>query len=148
MPPGPARDPRMAVTLRRQVHVPRAPVRVHRARLAGLLRGVLMEGRAATDHDLHSEHRVPGWLSGLVPLVLIAAALDGFAALGGPGLGERRGPPAEELAVEKTRLQPGVIELTVRNDGPDAVSIAQVQVNDAFAQFSGGEGPVGRLQTT
>ena len=60
-----------------------------------------------------------------------------FAALGGPGLDERRGPPAEELAVEKTVLEPGVIELTVRNDGPDAVTIAQAQVNDAFVAVRG-----------
>ena len=44
-------------------------------------------------------------------------------------------------------LEPGTIELTVRNDGPDAVSIAQAQVNDAFVQFSGAEQPIGRLDT-
>ena len=37
-----------------------------------------------------------------------------FAALGGPGLGERRGPPAEELAVERTVLRAG----RDRADGP------------------------------
>jgi ZIP family zinc transporter len=91
--------------------------------------------------------RVPAWVLGLVPLLLILAAIGAFAALDGPGLGERRGVPAEELAVEKTVLEPGVIELTVRNDGPDAVRIAQVQVNDAYAQFTGAEEPVGRLRT-
>jgi zinc transporter, ZIP family len=105
-----------------------------------------MEGRAATVEELRSG-RVPAWLLGLIPLLLIAAAAGAFALLGGPGLGERRGPPAEELAVERTRLTPGVIEMTVRNDGPDAVSIAQAQVNDAFVQFSGAEQPIGRLQT-
>ena len=70
-----------------------------------------------------------------------------FVALGGPGLGDRRGPPAEELAVERTVLHPGEIELTVRNDGPDAVTIAQAAVNDAFAAFSGADGPIGRLET-
>jgi hypothetical protein len=87
------------------------------------------------------------WLLGLVPLALIAVALVAFVAFDGPGLGERRGPPAEELVVEKTVLKPGIIELTVRNDGPDAVTIAQAQVNDAFAQFSGAEEAVGRLET-
>jgi ZIP family zinc transporter len=87
------------------------------------------------------------WSAGLVPLALIAAAVGLFAALGAPGLGERRGPPAEELAVERTVLEPGVIELTVRNDGPDPVRVAQVQVNDAFAAFTGGEGAIGRLAT-
>jgi zinc transporter, ZIP family len=105
-----------------------------------------MEGRAATDRDLRADG-LPAWLLGLVPLLLIIAAVGLFAALDGPGLGERRGPPAEELAVEKTVLEPGAIELTVRNDGPDAVSIAQAQVNDAFVQFSGADEPIGRLET-
>jgi zinc transporter, ZIP family len=55
--------------------------------------------------------------------------------------------PVEEIAVERTRLDPGVIELTVRNDGADAVRIAQAGVNDAFVQFSGAEAAIGRLET-
>jgi ZIP family zinc transporter len=91
--------------------------------------------------------RAPLWVLGLVPLLLIVAAIAAFTLLGGPGLGERRGVPAEEISVERTRLEPGVIELTVRNDGPDAVAIAQAVVNDAFAQFSGAEQKIGRLET-
>jgi ZIP family zinc transporter len=106
-----------------------------------------MEGRAASDRDIRADRsgRLPAWLLGAVPLLLIVAAVGAFAALGGPGLGERRGPPAEELAVENTVLRPGTIELTLRNDGPDAVAIAQAQVNDAFVQFSGADKPIGRL---
>lgn len=90
----------------------------------------------------------PRWVKGVGPLLLIAAALGAFLAFGGPGVGdERRGPPVEELVIERTDLQPGVIELTVRNDGPDAVSVAQVIVNDAVAQFTGGASPIGRLST-
>jgi zinc transporter ZupT len=109
-----------------------------------------MEARSLTDDDLRRRDRtasLPSWVLGLVPLLLIIAAVGAFAALGGPGLGDRRGPPAEELAVEKTVLRPGTIELTVRNDGPDAVSVAQAQVNDAFVQFSGADQPIGRLDT-
>ncbi|HET9737109.1 MAG TPA: ZIP family metal transporter [Solirubrobacteraceae bacterium] len=102
-----------------------------------------MEGRTAA----LPASRVPVWALGLVPLMLIVAAVAAFVLLDGPGLGERRGPPAEELVVERTVLEPGTIELTVRNDGPDAVTIAQATVNDAFAQFSGAEDPVGRLET-
>jgi zinc transporter ZupT len=103
-----------------------------------------MEAHAQT--SAASESRgTPAWLLGLLPLVLILAAVAAFAALGAPGLGERPGPPAEELAVERTRLEPGVIELTVRNDGPDAVQVSQVMVNDGFAAFTGAEEPVGRL---
>jgi len=103
-----------------------------------------MEGRAATLGDVRS---YPAWLLGLIPLLLIIAAVGAFALLDGPGLAERRGPPVEELAIERTKLEPGVIELTVRNDGPDAVTISQAIVNDAFVQFSGADSPIGRLQT-
>ena len=108
-----------------------------------------MEARSATDRELRPDRTsgLPSWLLGLVPLLLIVAAIGSFAALGGPGLGDRRGPPVEELAVENTVLRPGAIELTVRNDGPDAVAIAQAQVNDAFVQFSGADNPIGRLDS-
>jgi len=90
---------------------------------------------------------LPSWVLGLVPLLLIIAAVGAFSALGGPGLGERTGPPAEELAIERTKLVPGAIELTVRNDGPDPVSVAQVVVNDAYSNFRGAEQPIGRLSS-
>jgi zinc transporter, ZIP family len=108
-----------------------------------------MEARTATGREIRRDRMagLPAWLLGLVPLLLIIAAIGTFAALGGPGLSERRGPPAEELAVEKTVLRPGTIELTLRNDGPDAVRVAQAQVNDAFVQFTGAEEPIGRLGT-
>src|ERR687894_1953648 len=91
--------------------------------------------------------RAPAWLLGLVPLLLIVTAIGTFALLDGPGLGERNGVPVEEIAVERTVLEPGSIELTVRNDGPDPVQIAQAQVNDAYVTFTGGEEEIGRLGT-
>ncbi len=106
-----------------------------------------MEARSATGEERQWAERPRAWALGLLPLALIALAIGLFAALGAPGLGERRGPPAEELAVERTVLDPGVIKLTIRNDGPDAVTIAQVQVNDAFVTFEGADGPIGRLQS-
>ena len=45
-----------------------------------------MEGRAATERDLRAGG-TPAWLLGLVPLLLIVAAIGVFAALDGPGLG-------------------------------------------------------------
>ncbi|HYF27099.1 MAG TPA: ZIP family metal transporter [Baekduia sp.] len=89
----------------------------------------------------------PSWVLALLPLLVVAIAVATFAALDGPGLGDRPGPPVEELAVERTVLQPGVIELHVRNDGPDPVTIAQAVVNDAFVTFGGGEQEIGRLET-
>jgi ZIP family zinc transporter len=92
---------------------------------------------------------LPAWVLGAVPLALIAVAIGGFALLGGPGLGERTGPPLEEVSVESTVLRPGEIELTLRNDGPDPVEVAQVAVNDAYAPFTAdGGNEIGRLDST
>jgi zinc transporter, ZIP family len=92
---------------------------------------------------------LPAWALGAIPLALIVVAIGGFALLGGPGLGERTGPPVEEVAVERTVLRPGEIELTLRNDGPDPVQVAQVAVNDAYAPFvADGGTEVGRLGST
>jgi ZIP family zinc transporter len=90
--------------------------------------------------------RAPTWALIAAPLALIALAIGLFAVLGGPGLDERRGPPVEELAVERTVLRPGEIQLSVRNTGPDAVQVAQVAVNDAYVAFEAEpDGDVGRL---
>jgi zinc transporter, ZIP family len=89
--------------------------------------------------------RLPGWALGLAPLALIAAAIAAFALLGAPGLGDRNGPPVEEVSFERTVLRPGEIELTLRNDGPDPVRIAQVAVNDAYVDFRSDSGEIDRL---
>jgi ZIP family zinc transporter len=89
---------------------------------------------------------LPAWLLGLVPLVLAVGLLGAFAVLGGPGLGDRPGPPVEELAIDRTVLEPNSIELTVRNDGPDAVTLAQAFVNDAYVDFTVGEREIDRLR--
>ena len=95
-----------------------------------------MEGRSHVEGaGAFPTRRLPAWALGLVPLALIGLALALFATLGGPGLGERKGPPVEELKVERTTLHPGTIELSLRNDGPDAVEVAQVSVNDGFVDF-------------
>ena len=130
------------------VHVPRPQDRVRRARLDGLLRGrgLIGGGARRDDRALRAAARRcrPGaWSAGA--LALIAAVLVALAVAGGDSLPERLGPPVEELAVERTELTPGRIELTVRNTGPDAVQIAQVFVNDAYVDFQGADGPIGRL---
>jgi len=106
-----------------------------------------MEAGARAERPLGGS--LPAWALGLIPLALIAAAIAIFAALGGPGLGERTGPPLEEVSIEQTVLRPGQIELTLRNDGPDAVEVAQVAVNDAYAPFAAEGGrEIGRLGST
>ncbi|MEK6273406.1 MAG: ZIP family metal transporter [Actinomycetota bacterium] len=107
-----------------------------------------MEARGTTERPPFVA-RAPAWALGLIPLSLIAGAAALLALLGAPGLGDRTGPPVEELAIERTVLRPGEIELSVRNDGPDAVDVAQVIVNDAFVPFTASDGHrVGRLGAT
>jgi zinc transporter, ZIP family len=53
--------------------------------------------------------------------------------------------PAESLAVERTVLEPGTIELHVRNDAATAVVLAQVQVNDAYWRHRVDDRHLGRL---
>jgi zinc transporter, ZIP family len=88
--------------------------------------------------------RRPAWLAGLAPLVVLALAIGLFVAFDAPGL-DRIGVPEENLAVERTVLAPGEIELHVRNDGADPVEVRQVIVNDAFAAFDQSNDDIGRL---
>ncbi len=91
--------------------------------------------------------RLPAWTLALVPLVLIIGALGAFAAFGSSTLGDRVGPPTEELAVERTVLHPGKIILTLRDTGPDPVRIGQVFINDAYVDFASAKQEVGHLGT-
>lgn len=88
--------------------------------------------------------RVPAWVLGAIPLALIVAALAALLTVGGDTLGERLGPPVEEIAAERTVLRPGEIELTVRNTGPDAVTVAQMFVNDTYVDYSTTGNEIGR----
>jgi zinc transporter ZupT len=91
------------------------------------------------------EQRFPRWALAVLPLAAIVAALTGLALFGGQTLPERAGPPVEELAVERTVLRPGEIELSARNTGPDPVTVAQVFVNDVYVDFITPQRTLGRL---
>jgi zinc transporter ZupT len=88
--------------------------------------------------------RRPAWLAGLAPLAVLAVAIGLFVLLDAPGL-DRIGVPQEELSVERTVLKPGEIQLHVRNEGADPVSVRQVIVNDGFAPFTQSNDEIGRL---
>jgi ZIP family zinc transporter len=77
------------------------------------------------------------WLTALVPLALLAA-LIAIIVRTGPA-DQLRGeavPPIERLAIERAVLRSDGIVLTVLNDGPDPVTIAQVTVDDAYWAFT------------
>jgi ZIP family zinc transporter len=101
-----------------------------------------MEGRSAT---IARPRARSAWLAGLAPLLVLALAIGLFVALDAPGL-QRVGVPEEELAVERTVLRPGEIELHLRNDGADPVELRQVIVNDGYASFTQSEERIGRLE--
>lgn len=93
---------------------------------------------APTADGLVQRRPKPKWLLGLGPLVLMGVLLGLFSLLNGPGL-SRLGegvPPKEDVAVEDIRFIPGQIALTVRNQGPDPVAIAQANVSDYYATFT------------
>jgi ZIP family zinc transporter len=87
-------------------------------------------------------------LLALLPLVLLAGVLIAIKVTDG-GLGDRTAPPIETLSVQRVKLpEPGIIEVSVVNDGPDPITIAQVRVDDAYWQFEmDPAGPLERLDS-
>ena len=75
---------------------------------------------------------MPLWFKGLAPLVLLAGLVFLFLRVGPVGVFRATFPPVEELTLERIRLpERGVMEVRVVNGGPEAVTIAQVMVDDA-----------------
>ena len=89
-------------------------------------------------------HRVPFWALGAMLVTLVLLAFVALFTVGGDTLGERLGPPVEELAVERTVLRPGEIDLTVRNTGPDPVTVAQIFVSDVYVDYETTGAEIGR----
>jgi ZIP family zinc transporter len=83
------------------------------------------------------------WLLALVPLVLLAALLVVIVRLGPADMLRGDGyPPVERLAFQRVTLEPGAIVATILNDGPDEVTVAQVQVDEAYWTFTADRGTV------
>ena len=96
---------------------------------------------------------LPRWLMVAGPLALLAALMFLIVTtapaerLKSPGA-----PPVERLSIVRSTLGPEGIVLSVLNDGPDPITIAQVTVDDAFWSFNvaGGTtlGHLGRASIT
>jgi ZIP family zinc transporter len=88
------------------------------------------------------------WIVGAIPLLLLAGLITVVTRLG-PSIEGNNAPPVEKLAITQVQLTPGRIELSVLNDGPDPVTIAQVVVDDAFWAFTADPGAtLSHLQRT
>lgn len=71
----------------------------------------------------------------LLPVILLAGVIALFLSTGG-GLDLEAAAPVENLDIERYHLERDVIELYVRNTGPEAITIAQVGVNEAIMPFT------------
>jgi len=77
----------------------------------------------------------------LLPLILLGGVIVLFLNTGG-GLDLESPAPVEALTVERTILQPGTIDIVVRNGSPEEVTIAQVIINDAVWPATVLPGPI------
>lgn len=75
-------------------------------------------------------------LLALIPLLLLGALLA-LLVVTGAGLGPRTAPPIEELTIDRITLPaPGQIVVEVTNGGADPVTVAQMQIDDAYWSFA------------
>ncbi len=92
---------------------------------------------------------LPRWVMGLGPLVLLALLVAAFIRFGPVGVFQATFPPVEELTIERVSL-PSAHELRVHvtNGGPEAVTVAQVLVDDAsWVHRIDGPARIGRLES-
>jgi ZIP family zinc transporter len=84
-----------------------------------------------------SKRQLPTWVVVAAPLLLIAALVALIVkTVPLDRLRAPAAPPVERLAIERAVLRPDGIVLSVLNDGPDPVTIAQVTVDDAYWAFT------------
>ena len=90
---------------------------------------------------LSERSKSKGWALGIVPFILLGGLLA-VIVWSRPADTVRGAavPPVERLTFQRVTLEPGAIVATVLNDGPDDLTIAQVQVDDAFWTFSADRG--------
>lgn len=77
------------------------------------------------------------WLLGLAPILLLVGLIFLFRSVDPTGVIRTAFPPLEELTIERVSFpEPGAMVAHVVNGGPEAVTIAQVMVDEAYWQHS------------
>lgn len=71
----------------------------------------------------------------ILPLIVLGGVIALFLTTGG-GLDLEAPVPIENLAIERTILERGQITLIVRNTGPQPLTVAQININEATYPFS------------
>lgn len=74
--------------------------------------------------------------SAIIPLILVAALVAAFLFVRPFDYLAKGAPPIEEITVENIRLDEKGIHATLRAAGSEAVTIAQVQIDGAYAHFT------------
>ena len=75
---------------------------------------------------------LPRWVKGLGPLLLLAILVAAFIEFGPVGVFRATFPPVEELTIERVTLPTAhEMRIHVTNGGPEAVTVAQVLIDDA-----------------
>jgi zinc transporter, ZIP family len=72
----------------------------------------------------------------LIPLILLVGVIVLFVRTNGAGLNVTPPAPIETVQFGRTILRPGEIELHLRNTSPEAVTLAQVNINDAIWPYT------------
>jgi zinc transporter, ZIP family len=72
----------------------------------------------------------------LLPVLALAAVIALFIVTSGAGLNVAPAAPSESAQFGQTILRPGVIELHLQNTSPQAITVAQVNVNDAIWPYT------------
>lgn len=93
--------------------------------------------------------RIPQWVKGVGPLLLLVALVAAFLQFGPVGIFRATFPPVEELTIERVTLPaPNRMQVHVTNGGPEAVTLAQVLVDDAsWVHEIDGDKTIGRLES-
>ncbi len=91
---------------------------------------------------------IPRWMLGVGPLVLVVGLVVLFLKAGPIGVFQQSVPPVEELTIERISLpRTGLMRVDVVNGGPEAVTVAQVLVDDAsWVHSIDGPRTIGRLE--
>lgn len=72
----------------------------------------------------------------ILPVLLLAGVIMLFLYTSGAGLNVQSAAPIESLSFERTILQPGVIEFSIRNTSPQELNIAQININDGIVRYT------------
>jgi len=70
-----------------------------------------------------------------LPVILLAGIIALFLVTDGAGLRVEPVVPIEAVTFERTILHPGAIEFHIRNNSPQEITIAAVNINDAIWSF-------------